>query len=188
MSDLVIVVDAITTTYNALLASNQQRPLADGAVLFGREFVDINRAANSVVMVPVGGAFSGPKAISQSQFNGTPPQANRTRARPLWTEATDFEVHVWGAAEPSTLREDVRAVQQLYSLLLVACFQLATIAIVPGRYSWESQRPDAPARSALGQYFVFSLTVMSSVTDLSVNFVPPSTKVANVVNLNPPIP
>jgi hypothetical protein len=185
MSDIVVVVDAITTAYNQLLESCGQRPLNDGAILFGREFVSENRAANSIVLVPVGGSFGGPKAISQAQFTTPqPPNANRVKARPLWTETTEFEVHVWGAAQPSSLREDVRMVQQLYALLMIACFQIATIAIKPGRFSWESQRPDAPARSGLGQYLVFSMTVEASVTDLSLLFVPPDTRVANTLQLN----
>jgi hypothetical protein len=179
MSDLPGVIDALGSAIAQVIENAQLRPLNDGAVLFGRQFVDDTRAPNSIVFVPTGGTFGPPKATADPSGSATPA---RRLARPLWTESTDFDVHVWGAATPSVFADDFRVTQRLYQCVLVACFQLATTQVKPGRFAWVSQSAQAPQRDALGQYVVFQLTLSSVVTDLGVNFAPAGTHIVPTLN------
>lgn len=181
MSDIVQVVTAISNLFLQTSPNFGLPPLTEGAILFGREFVDQTGAPPRIVFVPTIGQY-GPPSMNPTGTGVA--DRNRLRSRMLWREITNFEVHIWGydPENPTLKQASVQIVQQMTRALLICCFSLTSIDIQPKRFEWVSQAQDAITREGHGEYFVMMLELHAPITDHSVNFAPPGTKARVVVN------
>ncbi len=184
---IVQLIDNLGAFVASALEQSGLRPLNDGGVLLGAEFVDDTRAPNSIVFVPVRTQFGPPLAVSaggnSAPTNGTP---FRTRARPRHSRAPVVEVHVWGAATPTNPRDDYDVTEYLAETVVRCAYLLASLANTrPGQGTWVDQRDTSGQKSKLGHYFVFELELRGPVVDQPVNFVPPGTRMVPTLNVTP---
>jgi hypothetical protein len=181
---IVQLVDAIGAYVVSALEASGVRPLNDGAVLLGAEYVDDTRAPNSVVFVPTQMNFSRSviNSMSDTQSVGQGKPA-RIRQRTLAQRAHVFEVHVWGAATPSNARDDFDVTEYIAETIVRCSYLLASSDSQPGPGMWIDQREASGQKSKLGHYLVFQLALQGPVVDQAVNFVPAGTRLVPTLNI-----
>ena len=146
--------------------------LVDGRILMGRQHVFEASSAPRVVFVPMKSVW-GPK----STYNRSPVATSRTTPNPeaqvqnanrsIRTETPNFEVHVWGVANPPDPEGgDFDVTQMLYQQLVRTMQHLA-----PGNYNitdgeWVDQKPTGSQLVRYGHEFVFGVTFDTPVLDI----------------------
>jgi hypothetical protein len=182
MGDHIEVVEQLSSRLIQRMANWQMPGLTEGKILLGREYVDAEQSSPPrVVFVPVRGRYL---PVQGSPTSSGRPDGTRLIARPLWSEATDFEVHIW-AYDPTDLRKEasIRATQQLARALLCTWYEAGNVQnFRPGSFEWPSQAEGATVREGLGEYLIITLTIIAPVLDESRNFVPQGTKAKVILN------
>jgi len=173
MGDLVTLVEELSNATCAVVNSLQLPALIDERIHFGAKYVGQVSAPPYMVVVPLGGTYGGPVATTSP--TGKVEQL-RQRARPLWSENTELQVHIWAASTPSSPEGDFRMAQTYAYAFLVAAHRLATTQIKPERFDWVSQRDTSEQREGLGEYVILTVTVLGSAADLPVNIAAPGVK------------
>lgn len=173
-------VAAVSDALNLDLSNQQQRPLAEGKILLGREHVADGRSPPSIVFVPAGSRFLNAQVTSSTTTTVDAKGARtRIRARPVATEVLTFEAHIWAEIDVQSAHDPAAgfsASQSLYHSLVRVLYLTNTRAVRPTQGTWPDQLADGPNLEIAGHYFVLRFEVDIPVMDVAVNFVPPNTK------------
>lgn len=173
---ITVYVEGLSNYVNQIIENQGVRPLADGRILLGRQYLDDNRTPNSIVMVPRRTNFGYADVSSTADSTGQGRNA-QIRQRTLRSKEIVFDVHVWGAAFPPDENEDWDMTEYLYETVIRAAHQIASSDshIIDG--VWVDQEDTAVNRERLGHYFVFQIGVRGPVAALPVNLVPTGTRI-----------
>lgn len=138
--------------------------LVDGQIAFGARATASRKSPPRIVFVPVGSTFYG--SDYGTDTIGTNRVVNIVQS--LATDLFDFDVHVWGCAEPPDPEGgDLDDARYLMHTVIRVCARVADVAIKPMRVTYD---PD-PA-STLGQHAILRLQFATPVVEVRQSYMP----------------
>lgn len=150
------------------------RPLTEGRVLLGRQWVSSWSSPSQVVFVPIGSTFGPANTLSQPvQVNGkSQGYQQRIRQRSLATDEAKYFVYCWGMSAVGTHEADFGATRFLAHTVMRACQRLmmGSVGFFPGE-GWIDQRPDMASLVQEGHVFCFGVQISMPVPDSAVAIV-----------------
>ena len=191
------VVAAVSALVLQILESEQPTvfavplaPLSEGRVLLGRERLGNRSAPSSVIFVPLRSRFGPPSTKSQTvpASDGSGKMIGlgaRLLQRPLATEHTDYEVHVWGQHRPADPEKDFNATTYLVHVVVSALQLLAMSSVTIGDGVWEDQQEGQAQIVKAGHRYIFGCSIAAPVRDSSVQFVPGALTQVPTVTITP---
>jgi len=174
----------------ARLAARGLPPLVDGRILLGGEHVLEQSSPTRVVFVPKGSDFkqAGPPEMGGTANKATIRTSVERRAqlaqRPIATDVTNYEVHVWGKAPTVTnltdqwmqKELDVGVTQQILDALLVSMYRTAVGTFKVSSGTWTQGKATSAQVSIDGLEYVFNVAVRRPVIDDAYGFAPAGVK------------